>query len=448
MSVKVEKLENNMAKLIIEVSFEEFDKAVEAVYNHEKSRIAMPGFRKGKAPRKMIEKVYGAGVFYEDAANQVINAEYPKAARECGEDIVSNPSIGIEQIEPGKPFIFTAEVALKPPVELGKYKGVEVEKVEVSVTDEEVDQEIAREQEKNARVEEVTDRPVQDKDQITLDFEGFVDGEAFEGGKGEDYALTIGSGAFIPGFEDQLIGAEIGQEMEVNVTFPENYGAKDLAGKPAVFKCTVKSIKEKILPELNDEFADEVSEFSTLAEYREDVKKNILKKKEDAAKQAKEDRAVNAVVADSKIDIPAPMLRTQQEQMVDQMAQQLQMQGLSMEQYMQYTGMTRETMVDNMKDNAERRIRTRLCLEEVAKQENITATEEEYEAELQKMADQYHIDLDRVREIMEAEKETMMTDLAVQKAVTFITDNAVEVEPKAAEAEESAEEAPAEAAEE
>ena len=232
------------------------------------------------------------------------------------------------------------------------------------------------------------------------------------------------------------------------MTFPENYGAKDLAGKPAVFKCTVKSIKEKILPELNDEFADEVSEFSTLAEYREDVKKNILKKKEDAAKQAKEDRAVNAVVADSKIDIPAPMLRTQQEQMVDQMAQQLQMQGLSMEQYMQYTGMTRETMVDNMKDNAERRIRTRLCLEEVAKQENITATEEEYEAELQKMADQYHIDLDRVREIMEAEKKTMMTDLAVQKAVTFITDNAVEVEPKAAEAEESAEEAPAEAAEE
>ena len=448
MSVKVEKLENNMAKLIIEVSFEEFDKAVEAVYNREKSRIAMPGFRKGKAPRKMIEKVYGAGVFYEDAANQVINAEYPKAARECGEDIVSNPSIGIEQIEPGKPFIFTAEVALKPPVELGKYKGVEVEKVEVSVTDEEVDQEIAREQEKNARVEEVTDRPVQDKDQITLDFEGFVDGEAFEGGKGEDYALTIGSGAFIPGFEDQLIGAEIGQEMEVNVTFPENYGAKDLAGKPAVFKCTVKSIKEKILPELNDEFADEVSEFSTLAEYREDVKKNILKRKEDAAKQAKEDRAVNAVVADSKIDIPAPMLRTQQEQMVDQMAQQLQMQGLSMEQYMQYTGMTRETMVDNMKDNAERRIRTRLCLEEVAKQENITATEEEYEAELQKMADQYHIDLDRVREIMEAEKDTMMTDLAVQKAVTFITDNAVEVEPKAAEAEEAAEEAPAEAAEE
>ena len=442
MSVKVEKLDNNMAKLTIEVSFEEFDKAVNAVYNREKSRIAMPGFRKGKAPRKMIEQVYGAGVFYEDAANQVINAEYPKAARECGEDIVSNPSIGIEQIEPGKPFIFTAEVALKPPVELGQYKGVEVEKVEVSVTDEEVDQEIGREQEKNARTEDVTDRPVQDKDQIVLDFEGFVDGEAFEGGKGEDYPLTIGSGSFIPGFEEQLIGAVIGEEKEVNVTFPENYGAANLAGKPAVFKCTVKAIKEKILPELNDEFADEVSEFSTMAEYREDVKKNILKRKEDAAKQAKENRAVDAATAAAKIEIPAPMLRTQQEQMVDQMAQQLQMQGLSMEQYMQYTGSTRESMVESMKENAEKRIRTRLTLEEVAKQENITATEEEYEAELQKMADQYHIDIERVREIMAAEKETMMMDLAVQKAVTFITDNAVEVD--APKAEEKAEEAPAE----
>ena len=425
MSVKVEKLENSMAKLTIEVSYEEFDKAVNAVYNREKGRITLPGFRKGKAPRKMIEQVYGYGVFYEDAANDVINAEYPKAARECGENIVSNPSIGIEQIGQDKPFIFTAEVALKPPVKLGMYVGVEYDPVEITVTDEEIDAEINREREKNASQVEVTDRPVQDKDQIKLDFEGFVDGVPFEGGKGEDYPLTIGSGAFIPGFEDQLIGKSIGEECEVNVTFPENYGSADLAGKDATFKCTVKSIQEKKLPELNDEFADEVSEFSTLAEYREDVKKTLTERKENTAKQAKEDQVVDAVVADSNIEIPAPMLETQQEQLVNEFAQRLQMQGLAMDQYLQYTGSTREDMIESMKPQAEKRIRTRLTLEEIAKAENIEISDEEYEVEVARMAEQYHLEADRIREIMEPQKETMIEDLAVQKAVTFVTDKAV-----------------------
>ena len=316
-------------------------------------------------------------------------------------------------------------MALKPPVKLGKYVGVEYDPVEVTVTDEEIDAEIEREREKNASQVEVTDRPVQDKDQIKLDFEGFVDGVPFEGGKGEDYPLTIGSGAFIPGFEDQLIGKSIGEECEVNVTFPENYGSADLAGKDATFKCTVKSIQEKKLPELNDEFADEVSEFSTLAEYREDVKKTLTERKENTAKQAKEDQVVDAVVADSNIEIPAPMLETQQEQLVNEFAQRLQMQGLAMDQYLQYTGSTREDMIESMKPQAEKRIRTRLTLEEIAKAENIEISDEEYEVEVARMAEQYHLEADRIREIMEPQKETMIEDLAVQKAVTFVTDKAV-----------------------
>ena len=433
MSVSVEKLENSMVKLTIEVSAEDFDKAINKVYNRQKGRMNVPGFRKGKTPRKVLEKMYGAAIFYEDAANDCINSSYPDAAKESGEDIVSNPEINVTQIEAGKPFIYTAEVAVKPPVSLGKYKGVEVEKQEVTVFDEEVDDEIRKEQEKNASKNEITDRPVKDGDDIVLDFEGFCDGVAFEGGKGTDYPLTIGSGSFIPGFEEQLVGANIGEEMEVNVTFPENYQSDDLAGKDAMFKCTVKKITEKILPELDDEFADEVSEFSTLAEYKEDVRKNILERKQRSAQTVKENQAVEKVIADAHVEIPAAMLRTQQEKMTSEFEQQVMSQGMNFDDYLKYAQTTREQMVENMKDEAERRIKYRLVMEQVAKEENIVATEEDFEAELQKMADAYRMDVETIKKYFVERKEGMMEDIAVQKAITFVSDNAVEVEKKAGE---------------
>ncbi len=441
MNVSVEKLENNMAKLTVEVAAEEFNKAINAVYQRQKGRINVPGFRKGKAPRNIIEKMYGSGVFYEDAANDTINSTYPDAVDDCGESVVSDPELAVEQLEAGKPFIYTATVALKPPVSLGKYKGVETEKIEVSVTDEELANRLKSEQEKNASFKTVTDRAVADGDMIQLDFEGFVDGVAFDGGKGEDYPLTIGSGSFIPGFEEQLIGAEIGKELDVNVTFPENYQAENLKGKDATFKCTVKGIREKELPELDDEFADEVSEFSTLEEYKEDLKKSMLELKESNAKTQKEDAVIGAIVEDSAIEIPAPMLQTQQKQMLDEFEQQLRMQGMTLEQYAGYAGVTRQQLLDELAPNAERRIRTRLVLEEIAKQENITASEEEYEAELQKMADQYRTELDNIKKMFtDRDKERMMEDIAVQKAATFVTDAAVEVEKKAEKKEDKPEE--------
>ncbi len=433
MSVSVEKLENSMVKLTIEVSAEDFDKAINKVYNRQKGRMNVPGFRKGKTPRKVLEKMYGAAIFYEDAANDCINSSYPDAAKESGEEIVSNPEINVTQIEAGKPFIYTAEVAVKPPVSLGKYKGVEVEKQEITVFDEEVDAEIRKEQEKNASKTEITDRPVKDGDDIVLDFEGFCDGVAFEGGKGTDYPLTIGSGSFIPGFEEQLVGASIGEEMEVNVTFPENYQADDLAGKDAMFKCTVKKITEKVLPELDDEFADEVSEFSTLAEYKEDVRKNIKERKERTAQTVKENQAVEKVIADAHVEIPAAMLRTQQEQLAGELEQQVMSQGMKFEDYLKYAQTTREQLIDNMKEEAERRIMYRLVMEQVAKEENIVATEEDFEAELQKMADAYRMDVETIKKYFVERKESMMDDIAVQKAITFVADNAVEVEKKAEE---------------
>jgi len=439
MSVSVEKLENSMVKLTIEVSAEDFDKAINKVYNRQKGRMNVPGFRKGKTPRKVLEKMYGAAIFYEDAANDCINSSYPDAAKESGEDIVSNPEINVTQIEAGKPFIYTAEVAVKPPVSLGKYKGVEVDKQEITVFDEEIDAEIRKEQEKNASRNEITDRPVKDGDDIVLDFEGFCDGVAFEGGKGTDYPLTIGSGSFIPGFEEQLVGANIGEEMEVNVTFPENYQSDDLAGKDAMFKCTVKKITEKILPELDDEFADEVSEFSTLAEYREDVRKNITERKEGAARTAKENQAVEKVIADAHVEIPAAMLRTQQEQLVSEFEQQVMSQGMNFEDYLKYAQTNREQFTDNMKEEAERRIKYRLVMEQVAKEENIVATDEDFEAELQKMADAYRMDVETIKKYFVTRKEGMMEDIAVQKAITFVADNAVEVEKKADAEEEKAE---------
>lgn len=427
MSLQVEKLEGNMAKLTIEASAEDFEKALDTAYQKNKGKIALPGFRKGKAPRAMIEKMYGKEVFYEDAANALIPSAYAKAVDECEEEIVSQPTIDVVQAEAGKPFIFTAEVALKPEVTLGKYKGVEVEAIDVTVTDEDVNAAIDRERENNARTVTVEDRAVQEKDVVTLDFEGFVDGVAFEGGKGENYPLTIGSKTFIPGFEDQLVGAELNKEVEVNVTFPEDYQAEELAGKAAVFKCTVKEIKEKQLPELDDEFASEVSEFETLAEYKEDVKKNLAEKKEADAKNEKEQKVIEAIIADAKMDIPEAMVVSQQRQMAEDFAQRLQMQGLSIEQYFQFTGLTGETFLAQMKPQAENRIKTRLVLEAVAAAENMVVSEEEYKDELKKMAEAYQMEVEKMEEMIGSyEEKGIKSDISIRKAVDFVVAEAKE----------------------
>ncbi len=428
MSLQVEKLEKNMAKLTIEVSAEELEKAIEKAYQKNKNKITLPGFRKGKAPRKMIEKMYGKEVFYEDAANDLIPAAYDKALEECTETIVSQPQIDVVQLEAGKPFIFTAEVALKPEVTLGTYKGVEIEKISVEVTEEEVDAEIAKERDNSARTITVEDRAVKDGDMTVIDFEGFVDGVAFEGGKGENYPLTIGSGAFIPGFEEALIGAEIGVETDVNVTFPEDYQAAELAGKAAVFKCTVKEIKEKELPELDDEFACEVSEFDTFAEYKEDMKAKLVSRKEEAAKGAKEDAVIEAVIAGATMEIPEAMIETQQRQMVEDFAQRIQSQGISMEQYMQITGMDVQGLIAQCKPQAEKNIKSRLVLEAVVKAEGIEASEEDVNEEIKRMAEAYKLEEEKVLEILgEAGKKQIADDLAVTKAAQFLVENAKEV---------------------
>ena len=435
MSLQVEKLEKNMAKLTIEVSAEDLDKAMEKAYQKQKSRISLPGFRKGKAPRKMIESMYGKGVFMEDAVNSLVPQEYTKALGECDLEIVSQPEINVTQMEPGKALIFTADVAVKPEVTLGDYKGVEVPKSEIAVTDEEVDAEVKKEQDKNARTVAVEDRAAANGDITTIDFEGFVDGVAFEGGKGTDYALTLGSGTFIPGFEDQLVGANTGDHVEVKVTFPEEYQAKELAGKEAVFQCDVKKIETKEVPELDDEFAKDVSEFDTLAEYKEDVKKKLTEKKEKEARTAKENAAVDKAIETAQMDIPELMTKTECRQMMDDFSRRMQQQGLSMEQYFQFTGQSMDKMMEDMKPQALKRIQTRLVLEKVAEAENIQPSEEEITEEIQKMADAYKMEADKIREaIGESGLEQMKKDMAVQKAVTVIADAAVEVE-KAADAE-------------
>ena len=435
MSLQVEKLEKNMAKLTIEVSAEDLDKAMEKAYQKQKSRISLPGFRKGKAPRKMIESMYGKGVFMEDAVNSLVPQEYTKALGECDLEIVSQPEINVTQMEPGKALIFTADVAVKPEVTLGDYKGVEVPKSEIAVTDEEVDAEVKKEQDKNARTVAVEDRAAANGDITTIDFEGFVDGVAFDGGKGTDYALTLGSGTFIPGFEDQLVGANTGDHVEVKVTFPEEYQAKELAGKEAVFQCDVKKIETKEVPELDDEFAKDVSEFDTLAEYKEDVKKKLTEKKEKEARTAKENAAVDKAIENAQMDIPELMTKTECRQMMDDFSRRMQQQGLSMEQYFQFTGQSMDKMMEDMKPQALKRIQTRLVLEKVPEAENIQPSEEEITEEIQKMADAYKMEADKIREaIGESGLEQMKKDMAVQKAVTVIADAAVEVE-KAADAE-------------
>lgn len=427
MSLQVEKLEHNMAKLTVEVSAEEFEKALNGAYMKQRGKISIPGFRKGKVPRQMVEKMYGVEIFYDDAANAIIPEAYAKAYDESELEIVSQPKIEVVQIEKGKPFIFTAEVALKPEVTLGEYKGLKVDKYSNRVTQKEVEERLVQEQEKNARTIAVEGRPVQDKDEVVLDFEGFVDGVAFEGGKGENYPLTIGSGAFIPGFEEQLIGAEAGKEVEVNVTFPQEYHAPELAGKAAVFKCTVNEIKAKELPELDDEFAAEISEFDTLDELKADIKAKIKEQKNADGKRQKEDQAMEQVVENATMDIPEAMIDTQVRQMADDFAQRMQQQGLNMEQYFQFTGMTAEKMLEELRPQAVKRIQTRLVLEAIVKAENIEITDERIDEELAKMAEAYKMEVEKLKEFMsENEKAQMKMDLAVQEAVTLVVDNTVE----------------------
>lgn len=428
MGYKVEKLEGSMAKLIIDVSAEEFDAACEKAYQKNKKRISVPGFRAGKVPKAMIEKMYGKEVFYEDAANIIIPDAYEKTYDEAIKEleIVSAPKIEVVEMEAGKPFVFSAEVALKPEIKLGKYKGVEIDKIDVEVSEDEVNEAIEKERQNAARIVSV-EREVKSGDTVTIDFEGFVDGVAFEGGKGENYNLEIGSHSFIDTFEDQIIGKNIDDEFDVNVTFPENYQAANLAGKPAVFKVKIHEIKEKQLADLDDDFASDVSSYDTFAEYKESVKKNLSDKKADDAKKAKEDAAVNAIIEDSEIEIPEMMLATQQREMLDEFAQRLRYQGMSIDQYFKYTGMNAETMMEQIKPQAEQKIKTQLVLEAVAKAENIEVTDDDVETEIKKIADNYKMDVEKVKETLGAGNEdAIKKDIAMQKAIDFITENAKE----------------------
>ena len=426
MSVKVENLEHNMAKLTIEVSADEVEKALQTAYNKQKKNISVPGFRKGKVPRAMIEKMYGAGVFYEEAANTLLQDSYPAAVDESGVDVVSRPSIEVVQIEKGQPFIYTAEVAVKPEVELGKYMGVTVTKIDTTVTDEEVDAALEQERQQSSRTVDVTDRAVADGDIAVIDFEGFVDGEAFEGGKGDNYSLEIGSHSFVDTFEEQLVGKNIGDDVEVNVTFPENYQAADLAGKPAVFKVKINEIKAKELPELDDEFAADKGH-DTLAEYKEEVKKNLVEKKEEEAKRTKEDEAIQKIIDKSKMDIPEAMIKTQCETMVEEFAQRIAQSGLTMEQYLQFSGITVDQLMEQVKPEATTRIQSSLVLEAIVKAENIEVSDEEMDAEIEKMAKNYGMEADKLKEYMgDAQKDSMKREMSITKAVELIMDNVKE----------------------
>ena len=427
MSVQVEKLEKNMAKLTIEVSSEEFENAIAKAYKKNKNKISMPGFRKGKAPRAMIEKMYGKGIFYEDAANSIIPDAYADAAKESELEIVAQPEIDVTQIESGKPFIFTATVALKPEVTLGEYKGIEVEKKEVEVTDEEVEAEINKVRESNARMLDIDDRATQDGDTVLIDFDGYVDGKQFEGGKADDYSLVLGSHSFIDNFEEQLVGKNIGDDVEVNVTFPENYQAEELQGKPAVFKVKIKEIKVKELPELDDDFAQDVSNFDTIAEYKEDLKKKLTENKEEALKREREEAVIGKIIENAQMDIPEQMVDAQTRQMTQEFAQRLSSQGLSIDQYMQFTGLTPQKMIEELKPQALKRIQSRLVLEAVVAAENIETTEEELDKEIDNMASMYQMEVDKLKEVIgEEEKKQIGLDLAVQKAVEIVTEAAVE----------------------
>lgn len=427
MSVQVENLEKSMAKLTIEVSAEEFNEAINKAYQKSKAKISLPGFRKGKAPRAMIEKMYGASIFYEDAANIIIPDAYETAAKESELEIVAQPEIDVVQIEKGKPFIFTATVAVKPEVTLGEYKGIEIEKKEVEVTDEELNAEIDRVRESNSRMITIDDRAAQDGDTVIIDFDGYVDGEQFDGGYAEDYSLVLGSGTFIEGFEEQLIGKNIGDDVEVNVTFPEQYQAEELQGKPAVFKVKVKEIKMKEFPELDDDFAQDVSDCDTLEEYKEETKKKLLTSKEESAKREKEEAVIDKIIEGATMDVPKQMVEAQTRQMTQEFAQRLQSQGLSLEQYMQFTGMNPQKMMEELEPQALKRIQSRLVLEAVVAAENIAASDEDVEKELENMAGMYQMEIDKLKELVgEEEKKQIASDIAVQKAADFVVEAAVE----------------------
>lgn len=427
MSLTVENLEKNMAKLTITVPAAEFVEAMAASYKKQKGKISVPGFRKGKVPQVYLEKMYGPEMFYEDAANTCMENSYPSALDECGLDVVSRPEIDVTQMEKGKDFIYTATVAVKPEVTLGEYKGIEIDEVEVEVTDEDVQAELLNVQKQNARNIPVEDRAAKMDDEVTIDFEGFVDGEAFEGGKGENYQLTLGSHSFIDTFEDQIVGRNIGEEFDVNVTFPEDYQAADLAGKPAVFKCKLNGIKETELPELDDEFASEVSEFDTMDEYKADIQATLKAKKEKAAKNTKEGLVIDKIIENASMEIPEPMVDTTKEQMLNEFAQQISYQGLSIDQYFQFTGMTKEKFLETATPEAERRIKSRLVLEAIAKTEDIQVSEDELNDELKKMAEMYQMDLEQLTGLVgDSEKDAIKQDIAVQKAVDLVTEAAVE----------------------
>lgn len=426
MSVQIEMLEKNMAKLTIDVPAAEFEKAITKAYNKNKGQISIPGFRKGKVPQIMVERMYGPAIFYEEAANFVMPEAYEKAAEESNLEIVSRPVVNVTQMEKGKDFIFTAEVAIKPEVTLGEYKGIEVEKTEIEVTDEEVDAEIKKTQEQNSR-EITVERPAENGDTVVIDYAGTIDGAAFDGGSAQGHSLVLGSNSFIPGFEDQLVGAAAGSNVDVHVTFPEDYHAKELAGKEAVFACTVHEVKTKEYPEIDDEFAQDVSEFDTLAEYKEDVKKNILSRKETEAKSAKQQKVMDKIIENATMEIPDAMVDTQAAGMVDEYAQRLSYQGLSMDQYFKFTGMNAQTLKEQLKPQALKNIQSRLVLEAVIAAENIEVSEDELNAEIEKMASMYQMEVDKVKELLgDAEKENIKKDLAAQKAVEFVTDAAVE----------------------
>lgn len=425
MSLQVEKLENNTAKLTIEVPAEEFDKTIQAAYQKNKNKFNVPGFRKGKVPYAMVEKMYGAGVFYEEAANELIPDAYANAAAESELEIVARPEINVTQIEKGKSFIFEAEVTLKPEIKLGKYKGVKVEAMDTTVTDEDVAAELDKVKEQNARLVAADDKAVEDGDQTTIDFEGFVDGVAFEGGKGEDYPLTIGSHSFIDTFEEQLIGKKVGEEVEVNVTFPEQYQAKELAGKPAMFKVTIKEIKVKEYPELDDDFAQDVSEFDTLDEYKADIKKNLEEKKAQEAEADKESKVIEAIVNDSEMDIPEKMIEAQCQQMVEEFAQNIAMQGISFDQYMQFTGTTVDQLTEQVKPQAEARVQSSLVLEAIVKAEKIEASDEEFDEEIKRMAERYQMEADKVNELLsDDDKKNIRADICARKAAKLVVEKA------------------------
>ena len=425
MSLQVEKLEKNMAKLTIEVPAEEFDAAIKNAYNKNKNKFSIPGFRKGKAPLAMLEKMYGAGIFYEDAANEVIDASYPKAAEESKEEIVSTPEIKVTQIEKGKAFIYEATVALKPEVTLGEYKGVEVKKAEAVVTDEDVENELTAARKKNGRLIDVEDGAIEDGDNTIIDFTGYIDDKTFDGGAGTDYPLVIGSHSFIEGFEDQLIGKKKGETCDVNVTFPAEYHADELAGKPAKFVVTIKEVKRNELPELNDEFASEVSDFDTLDEYKADIRKKLQEKKEQDAKVENENNVIEKVVENAQMERPQPMVDTQAREMVENYARRLQSQGLNINDYMKYTGMTPEKLMEQMRPEAEKRIKTRLVLEKVVEVENVEVSDEKLDEQINEIAASYKLEGAKLKEMMgEREKEQIREDLKVQAAIDLLVEQA------------------------